>query len=362
MKLRCAVFLVVCAVFVGLGLMPESGQSCTTFLLDHGEEVVFGRNYDWMVDDGLVVVNKRGVSKTALTADPHPARWVAEYGSVTFNQYGRELPLGGMNEAGLVVEVMWLDEAEYPGPDSRPAVDNLQWVQYQLDNFRTVEEVLASDSLIRITSGGAGRIHYLVGDRTGSCASVEFIDSALVYHTSNTMEVKALTNDTYKASVEFLKEHEGFGGESPIPGGPGSLERFVRTSKMVAEYEPERAESVAEYAFDILVDVSQDDWTKWSIVYDIGNSRIYFRTFANREIRHVHLDSLDFSCKTPVRVLDINANGAGDIVERMVDYTQEANRNLIGSAFGKTEFLQGTPEEVLDLIASYPESTKCEEQ
>jgi choloylglycine hydrolase len=330
-------------------------------LLDQGDELVFGRNYDWTVDDGLVVVNKRGVSKTALTNDPHPARWTSEYGSVTFNQYGRELPLGGMNEAGLVVEVMWLDETEYPGPDSRPAIDNLQWVQYQLDNFSTVGEVLASDSLIRITSGGAARIHYLVGDRTGSCASVEFIDSALVYHTSNTMAVKTLTNDTYEASVKFLGEHEGFGGESPIPGGPGSLERFVRTSKMVAEYESEHVESVAEYAFDILADVSQDEWTKWSIVYDIENSRIYFRTFANRETRYIDLDSLDFSCKTPVRVLDINDDGAGDILQRMVDYAREINRNLIGSAFGKTEFLQGTPEEVLDLIASYPESTECEE-
>ena len=35
-----------------------------------------------------------------------PASWVSKYGSVTFNQYGRELPTGGMNEAGLVVETI----------------------------------------------------------------------------------------------------------------------------------------------------------------------------------------------------------------------------------------------------------------
>jgi penicillin V acylase-like amidase (Ntn superfamily) len=28
---------------------------------------------------------------------------------VTFNQYGRNFPSGGMNEAGLVIELMWLE-------------------------------------------------------------------------------------------------------------------------------------------------------------------------------------------------------------------------------------------------------------
>lgn len=47
-------------------------------------------------------------------------------------QYGRNFPTGGMNEAGLVIELMWLDGSRYPVPDARPAVDNLQWIQYNL--------------------------------------------------------------------------------------------------------------------------------------------------------------------------------------------------------------------------------------
>ena len=54
--------------------------------------------------------------------------WTSTYGSATFNQYGREFPMGAMNEAGLVVETMMLDETEYPEADSRPAINILQWI------------------------------------------------------------------------------------------------------------------------------------------------------------------------------------------------------------------------------------------
>jgi len=104
-------------------LLVNPSLACTTFCLKNRGEVLFGGNYDWMIGDGLVFVNKRGVAKQATVEESeHQAQWVSKYGSVTFNQYGRENPMGGMNEAGLVVEVMWLAETEYPKEDARPTV------------------------------------------------------------------------------------------------------------------------------------------------------------------------------------------------------------------------------------------------
>jgi choloylglycine hydrolase len=266
-----------------------------------------------------------------------------------------------MNEAGLVVEVMWLDETEYPQPDSRPALDNLQWVQYQLDNFTTVEEVIGSDSVVRISPGSGAKVHYLVSDSRGDCASIEFLDGKLVYHTGETMVRKTLTNSTYTESIEFLKKHEGFGGESPIPEGTGSLERFARAAKLAGEYAPGSAQSAIGYAFGVLDDVAQGEWTKWTIVYDVENLRIYFRTFANRETRYIDLDSLDFSCATEVKILDVNADLAGGVTQMFTDYTYEVNSALIRYVFGKVEFLKGVPDEVLEMISRYPESTQCSE-
>src|SRR5918999_3447069 len=132
----------ILAALVLLCLSFNQAFACTTFCLKKNGEVLFGKNYDWMVGEGLVFVNKRGVAKVSNAEDrTNPAKWVSKYGSVTFNQYGRENPSGGMNEAGLVIELMWLDETQYPAQDSRPALDVLEWIQYQLDTSANVAEV-----------------------------------------------------------------------------------------------------------------------------------------------------------------------------------------------------------------------------
>jgi hypothetical protein len=89
---------------------------------------------------------------------------------VTFNQYGREFPAGGMNDAGLVVEIMWLESSEYERPDARPTLNELQWIQYQLDRFATVDEVEAHAAELRVSRVN-GKVHYLACDRGGHCAA-----------------------------------------------------------------------------------------------------------------------------------------------------------------------------------------------
>ncbi|MCP4246744.1 MAG: linear amide C-N hydrolase, partial [bacterium] len=172
------------AAIVLWGATPAG--TCTTFCIDRDAGPVFGKNYDWRVADGLVIVNKRSVSKTAMSGD-NPARWTSRFGSVTFNQYGRGMPCGGINEAGLVIEIMWLEESEYPAPDDRPSLPNLQWIQYHLDRSATVDDVIAGDGDVRISREGSAYVHFLVADRTGDCASIEFIDGRRVVHTGEEM-------------------------------------------------------------------------------------------------------------------------------------------------------------------------------
>src|SRR6266850_1892436 len=94
-----------------------TATACTTFCLRDGNHVLFGRNYDFGIGEGLVLVNKRGVAKTSAVSGDRPAGWASKYGSVTFNQFGREFPTGGINEKGLTVELMMLEGSEYPSRD-----------------------------------------------------------------------------------------------------------------------------------------------------------------------------------------------------------------------------------------------------
>lgn len=343
------------AVLCLVTLPLNQSFACTTFCLKNKGEVLFGKNYDWMIGDGLVFVNKRGVAKMSSSEDPvNPARWVSKYGSVTFNQYGRENPSGGMNEAGLVIELMWLTETQYPKADARPTVGTLEWIQYQLDNSASVEEVIKNTDKVRISS--AVKLHYLVNDKAGHTATVEFLNGNLVAHLGDTLPVSTLTNDTYDKSLNYSKTVS-----LEKAGGNGSLERFARAAHKTGEFErqPKSETEAVNYAFDILSNVAQVGYTQWSIVYDQKRARIYFRTLQTPQIRMIDARSFDYSCGSAVKILDMNSKESGDVTARFTDYTRKANRDLIERSFTGTDFLKSIPAPLRDALASYPEQFGC---
>ena len=61
--------------------------------------------------------------------------------------------------------------------------------------------------------------------------------------------------------------------------------------KMIQQLNTSIAKPLVDYAFDILAKVAQGNFTKWSIVYDITNKTIQFRTNRFKEIK-----TMSFSC------------------------------------------------------------------
>lgn len=347
-------------VFVALlgALAPRTADACSTLCLRHEGRIVFGKNYDWNVEDGLLMVNKRGVTRRSADEDAkNAARWTSTFGSVTFNQYGRDFPSGGMNEAGLVIELMWADGSRYPDPDARPSVGCLEWIQYQLDTARSVPDVIASDARVRIESRTP--LHYLIADREGNVAAIEFIGGRMVAATGAGLPVAALTNDLYADSLRFMKE------VSYLPRDAGSRARFVRAAHRVRSFSSPPAaaktpltEPVA-YAFDTLADVAQPARTQWSIVYEIDRGLLHFRTLSNPAVRDLSLKALDFSCASPVLTFDLETGAAGDVAASLRPYTREDNLRLIRSSYAQTEFLAGTPASELSRMAALPEQGAC---
>jgi len=337
-------------------LAPSALAPCTTFCLAGANGPVFGRNYDWGIGVANVTVNKRGLAKSALVdVSTEPAQWTSKYGSITFNQYGREFPSGGMNEAGLVVEVMWLTDTVFPEPDRRQGIRELTWIQYQLDNCKSVAEVIATDEKIRVTPESIS-IHFLVCDRSGKQATIEFLDGEMVAHLGGKLPIPALTNSPYSDSMEYLETIVGFGGDRPTPRSESSLDRFVRAACGVVDFEPSSAQETIGYAFGILADVSQGTYTKWSMVYDIDALTIHFKTSAAPTVKTLKLAQFDFSPATPCRILDIDTPEQGDPSALFVDYTTEANRKLVQESWRNTEFLQDKTEARLEEVATYPET------
>ena len=275
--------------------------ACTSFCLDNGGHAVFGTNYDNEIWEGLLFVNKRGVTKTGWEAGASGkyARWTAGYGSVTFNLAGVQMAWAGMNEAGLVISTMWLRDTYDPPPDERPPLISPLWVQYQLDTCATLEEVMANDARVRIADTGD---HYLICDRSGDCAAVEFLAGRTVFHTGDALPVKSLTNHAYLKAVAAW--------QAGRLRDDNSLERFGIAADRVTAFQPGDAPSAVAYAFETLNQASGQATggtpTQWSIVFDTENLRAHWRTSRNPQVRSVDFARLHFACNTPVEMLDIS--------------------------------------------------------
>jgi choloylglycine hydrolase len=310
-----------------LGASP-TGQECTSFCLDNDGYCIFGTNFDSIPTEGIqgmLYVNKRDVSKTGWdeSTTGEVARWTSKYGSVTFNLMGYQLPWGGMNEAGLMISTMSLEGSLAPAPDERPPLEAPLWVQYQLDNYRTVDEVIASESLVRITSPGSWCCHFLVCDITGGCATIELLEGRMVYHVGETLPVDALTNSTYEESVQAWHERS-MEELSEVEGTGFSLFRFAIAAGEATSFLPTNSEAAVAHAFDTLARASWEG-TVWSIVFDPENLRIHFRTRGNPQIRSIDFSTLDLACGTPVQMLDVQAHLSGDISDDLESYSHDAS-------------------------------------
>jgi penicillin V acylase-like amidase (Ntn superfamily) len=359
---RYPLLFAVAATLAVLAALPA--YPCSTFVLGQGDVLLFGRNWDFYTSTGLIVTNMRGISKTALILPPDtPAQWVSKYGSVTFNQIGREFPYGGMNEAGLVVEIMWLDETKYPEPSGLPAVNEVQWIQYQLDNCGTVAEVIENSKAVRIGQSWS-RIHYLVCDKSGAAAAIEYLDGKFVCHTGDSLPLAALTNSTYDECAELLQAYAGFTAEEIIRhSSRSSTDRFLEIARRIDDFKAGDIGPAVDYAFDVLTSIGvarfKGHRTAWSIVYDIANMRIYFKTFEDRTVRFFDVKSLDFSGRAPVRMLDITSDHKGDVSADFVEYSPAVNRAVIFSVlqtYKEAGFLTDLPEFAGEYLASYPET------
>jgi len=316
-------------------------KQCTSFVLDNNGYAVFGSNFDYGRDisEGLVFVNKRNVKKSYWQTDSiHPhACWVSKFGSVSFNLCMQHFSWAGMNEAGLVISTMELYGSKSPEPDSRPWIYSNYWLQYILDNFSTIEEVIASDSSIRIFDYVD---HYLVSDRYGNTATIEFIDGKRVVHYGIDLPVKALSNSSYSKSLDSWKVSSSEANFDTIISKKGSsIGRFIIAANYTKQFKSIDDTSVIRIAFKGLEKVSgqctKGSPTRWSIVFDIKNLKVYFKTIKNSKICQINLKELDFSCRASVKMIDINEPVEGDITHSMKEYSTDLHYKHALKAFTK---------------------------
>jgi len=345
-----------------------SQAGCSTFVLRDAETFLIGHNLDESFDvPGMVIFNQRDIHKSSRSlvewvtgrAPPTPrVTWVSKYGSLSFNAFGRDLPDGGINEAGLYVQEMTLVGTQFPDFPDRPHMFMVIWMQYLLDTCATVAQALETLETVALDGW---TWHFYLCDRSGNTAIVEFPEGQSHIYTGNAVPVPVLCNARYPNELENLERYRGFGGEEAIDLGNREIERFVHAAQMIQGH---NLADPVDYAFDILKNLVRGG-TQWSYVIDMVNGHVYFHTAAAQKRKHFSLTAFDYGSENPSKVLDIHADLEGDVTAHFRDYTRALNQALVtaqianldrdGGLSVALENFGNTKENLIATMAGYPE-------
>lgn len=304
-------------------------DACTRLVYQGADEqIITARSMDWRVDvETNLWIFPRGMKRSG-EAGSNSIEWVSKYGSVIASGYDISTT-DGMNEVGLVANVLWLVESSYPEFDgTAPGLSIAAWAQYILDNFATVAEAVAAlqgnpYTIVTNYVPGENRLatlHLAISDPSGDSAIVEYINGRQVIHHNRKYQV--LTNSpTFDEQLALHSYWTQIGGTVMLPGTNRSADRFTRAAFYVNAI-PKLEDPLKTIAsvFSVIRNVSVPfgistpnepniSSTRWRTVSDQKRKRYFFESALTPNTFWVDLNALDFSVETgKVRKLNLGMN------------------------------------------------------
>ncbi|WP_019638878.1 linear amide C-N hydrolase [Paenibacillus fonticola] len=326
---------------------------------------LFGKNQDVPYHGAYIFTNSRNVVKRAMVLPPdHPAEWISRYGSLTVSQVGKELPNGGMNEAGLVVEQTTLWQSAYPEDSSLPAIGELPWIQLLLDTCASVQEAIEAASRIRIVQP-LSRLHYMICDRSGDCAVIEFLNGQMNVYRDNTLPIPVLANTPYVEAVRDIENTREQRHNVYDDYSWNSMVRFKKAAAFIASPIPSGKGEQIEILFEALRSAQRED-TVYSLVYELTKLELHFLSNRYPERKVIRLKELDFSLQSNAKVLDLHQRDGGVLNDCFEQYNSKMNRIVVDSFFRNpvlTEAFGWTiTEEMINFTASFPDQYRSVEK
>lgn len=330
---------IACSIICMLNI-TQHAEACTRAVyLGPDNMVVTGRTMDWKEDpQSNMFFFPRGIECRGGAIE-NSMKWTSKYGSVVTAGYDIGV-CDGMNEKGLVANLLFLAESDYHRlDDNRPVMGLSIWTQYVLDNFATVDEAVAvlGKELFRIDdpdlpNGAKSTLHLSISDTTGNSAIFEYINGNLVIHHGRDCQV--MTNSPTYDKQQTLDDYwKQIGGLVMLPGTNRASDRFVRASFYIdALPQTSNYRQAVAGVFSVMRNVSVPlgisvpsqpniASTRWRTVADQKNRIYYFESTLSPDIFWVDFRNLDFSAGNKVKKLTLT-NGeiyAGDVAARFQD-------------------------------------------
>ncbi|MCY2959285.1 MAG: linear amide C-N hydrolase [Planctomycetota bacterium] len=315
-----AAALVLCAT---AAIAPIADACTRAVYFGKNGQTVTGRSMDWSEQMHTNMwIFPRGLARDAGMGRGS-LEWTSKFGSVVVSVYEGG-SADGMNEKGLVANLLYLAESEYtPAGDGRPALLISSWAQYMLDNFATVADAVADASqqtyrmvTVVAPNGVAGNVHLSLSDSSGDSAILEYIGGKLVIHHGR--EFQVMTNSpTYDQQIALNEYWKQIGGAVMLPGTNRAADRFARASYYInaCNQSDDPREAVAS-VFSVIRNCSVPrgvqhataanlSATIWRTVADQKNLTYYYEDTASPSLVWVRLAAVDFKEGSGTRKLTL---------------------------------------------------------
>ncbi len=160
------------------------------------------------------------------------------------------LPFDGMNERGLAIGMAAVPPGGMTPDPRKETTGSLRIIRRMLDQAATVDEALDVLGRYNIDMQGGPPVHYLIADRSGHAALVEF-------HQGKTFVIR--NEHPWHQATNFLRSAAGENAE-------GQCWRYDRIHQRLDETQ---GRLTTGQALDLLEEVAQDI-TQWSVVYGMS--------------------------------------------------------------------------------------------
>ena len=327
-------------LFLLMGHIITSSEliACTRVVY-HGNNnlVITARSMDWRDPiPANIWIFPRGMQRNG-TVGPQSYAWTSKYGSVITASWDIA-STDGMNEKGLVANLLWLAESKYPQFDPKGTKKGLAislWAQFVLDNYANVAEAvteLKKEPFVVVSANIPGTerfatVHLSISDASGDNAIFEYIEGKLVIHHSR--EFNTMTNSPiFDQQLALNSYWKSIPGTAMLPGTNRAADRFVRASFYInAIPKTDDSRIAVASVFSVIrncsvpLGITTSDEpnissTRWRSVSDQKNLVYYFETTLTPNTFWINLKNIDFKPNAPVKKLSVSNNEtyAGDAI------------------------------------------------
>lgn len=225
---------------------------------------LYGRNFDWEYSPALLLFTDppdgyASVSMVDIQYLGYSGAQAKTLADAPLEERARLLeapllPFDGMNEKGVAIGMAAVPSSDMPLDPAKETIGSLGIIRQILDHAASVDEALELLGSYNVDMAGGPSIHYLIADRSGKAALVEFSRGKMVV-TSNSQAWHLATNFQVAEA-----------GENPA----GVCWRYDRLSLRLADA---AGRLTLPEGLALLQEVSQTS-TQWSIVYALGSGEI----------------------------------------------------------------------------------------